>query len=61
MSEEKSIEQMIYDETEKRLAIMESPDYEYPKTISKADVVGIVVAVAVSALLIVLCMVGVIK
>ena len=60
MDNEKSIEQMIYDETEKRLAVMESPDYVFPKKITKADVIGIVASVAVSVVLIVLCMVGVI-
>ncbi len=60
MDNEKSIEQMIYDETEKRLAVMESPDYVFPKKITKADVIGIVASVAVSMVLIVLCMVGVI-
>lgn len=60
MDNEKSIEQMIYDETQKRLAVMESPDYVFPKKITKADVIGIVASVAVSMVLIVLCMVGVI-
>lgn len=61
MDNGKSIEQMIYDETEKRLNIMQSPDYEFPKRISKADVIGIVSSVACSIVLIALCMAGVIK
>lgn len=61
MSEEKSIEQMIYDETEKRLAVMESPDYVYPKTINKKDVIGIIAGIGISLVLILLCMIGVIK
>lgn len=61
MSEEKSIEQMIYDETEKRLAEMESPDYVFPKRIGKGDIVAIITSVAVSFMLIILCMAGVIK
>lgn len=60
MDNEVSIEQMIYDETEKRLAVMSAPDYEFPKKITKADIIGISVSVAVSFVLIVLCMVGVI-
>lgn len=61
MDNEVSIEQMIYDETEKRLAVMESPDYVFPKKITKADIIGIVSSVVVSIVLIVLCMIGVIK
>ena len=61
MDNEVSIEQMIYDETEKRLAVMQSPDYVFPKKITKADIIGIVSSVAVSIVLIVLCMIGVIK
>ena len=60
MDNEKSIEQMIYDETEKRLAVMKSPDYVFPKKITKADVIGIAISVGVSMVLIILCMVGVI-
>ena len=35
MESEKSIEQMIYDETEKRLAVMKSSDYVFPKKKNK--------------------------
>lgn len=61
MSEEKSIEQMIYDETEKRLSEMESANYVFPKTIGKADWIGIIAGITACSLLIILCMVGVIK
>ena len=61
MDNEISIEQMIYDETEKRLAEMQKPDYVFPKKITKADIIGIICSVAVSLVLIVLCMAGVIK
>lgn len=57
---QESIEQMIYDETERRLQIMEKSDYEFPKKAGKADAIGIVVSVVVSIILIVLCMTGVI-
>lgn len=60
MDNEKNIEQMIYDETEKRLAVMKSSDYVFPKKITKVDVFGIAASVVVSIVLIVLCMVGVI-
>jgi len=58
---EKSIEQMIYDETVKRFSVMESSDYQFPERISKVDVIGIICSVVCSFILIVLCMVGVIK
>ena len=61
MDNEISIEQMIYDETEKRLAEMQKTDYVFPKKIIKADIIGIICSVAVSLVLIVLCMAGVIK
>ena len=55
-----NIEKVIYEETEKRLEIMESPDYEFPTKAGRGDFVGIVVSIAVSVVLIVLCMTGVI-
>lgn len=57
---QKSMEQMIYEETEKRLKVMESPGYEFPKRIGKADVIGIIAAICVSLLLIISCMLEVI-
>jgi len=57
---QESIQEMIDAETKKRLEIMESPDYEFPKRIGKADVIGIIAGVSVSILLIILCMTGVI-
>ena len=59
MSQE-SIEKVIYDETKKRLEIMEKDDYEFPAQIGRGDVIAIVGAVAVSLVLIILCMTGVI-
>ena len=58
---EKSIEELIYEETDKRLKEMQAPDYEFPKQANKADWLGILAAVGVSLLLIVLCMTGVIE
>lgn len=55
-----NIEQMIYDETEKRLAIMESPDYEFPAKSGKADYIAVGICVVCSIVLIVLCITGVI-
>lgn len=60
MANDESIEQMIYDETEKRLNIMESKEYVFPGKIGKADVIAIIASVAVSLGLIILCMTGVI-
>ena len=58
---QENIEKMIYEETERRLKIMESPGYEFPGPIRKADILGIVFAVGISAVLIFLCMMGVIE
>ena len=58
---EKSIEELIYEETDKRLKEMKAPDYEFPEKANKADWLGILASVGVSLLLIVLCMTGVIK
>ena len=55
-----SIEEMIYQETEKRLAIMQQPDYEFPARVGKGDVAAIVTAIVVCLTLIVCCMTGVI-
>lgn len=55
------IEQIIQDETERRLAEMQRPDYEFPPRATAADAWGIVLLVGVSAVLIVLCMLGVIE
>jgi len=59
--ENQSIEELIYNETKHRLAIMEKPDYEFPKSITKVDVIAIVAAIVICLLLIVLCMMGVIQ
>lgn len=56
-----SIEELIYNETKNRLAIMEKPDYEFPKSITKVDVIAIVAGIVISLLLIALCMMGVIQ
>lgn len=46
--EQKSIEQLIYQETEKRLKEMESDTYEFPKKMTKVDYIIIAVSVIVS-------------
>ncbi|MBR1863287.1 MAG: hypothetical protein IJ806_04295 [Ruminococcus sp.] len=56
-----SLEQIIYDETEKRLAEMSKEDYEFPERADKKDYIGIALAVGVCLLLIILCMTGVIE
>lgn len=61
MQKEKSIEEMIYEETKKRLDIMKSPDYVFPKRIATVDVAGIIGGVGISVVLILFCMLGVIK
>ena len=58
---EKSIDELIYEETDSRLKEMSAPDYVFPQKADKKDVIGIVVLSVASILLIILCMVGVIK
>lgn len=57
---EKTIEELIYEETDKRLTIMEGPGYQFPQKANRADVIGIVAAIGLSLILVVLCMTGVI-
>lgn len=57
---EKTIEELIYEETDQRLKEMGAPDYQFPPKANKGDVLGIALMVGVSILLIVLCMTGVI-
>ena len=58
---EKTIEELIYEETDKRLQEMKAPGYEFPKKANGADWLGILLGIGVSLLLIVLCMTGVIE
>ena len=53
-----SIEQLIYDETERRLEIMQSDTYEFPKKMTRVDYGIIIASVAASLVLIVTCMLG---
>lgn len=57
---EKSIEELIYEETEQRLREMGAKDYVFPKKADKKDAIGIVALIGISVLLIILCMTGVI-
>ena len=57
---EKSIEELIYEETDQRLKEMGSISYQFPKKANKADYIGIVVAALACLALIILCMAGVI-
>lgn len=59
--EKQSIEEILYSETEKRLALMEQADYEFPKPITRTDWTVILGSVAVCVILIVFCMTGVIQ
>ena len=58
---ELSLEELISSETEKGLNEMEQPDYEFPKRINKVDVIVMIAGFMVSAVLIALCMTGVIQ
>ena len=53
-----SIEQIIYEETERRLEIMQSDTYEFPKKMTRVDYGIIIASVAASLVLIVTCMLG---
>lgn len=59
--EKVNIGAIIDEETERRLAEMESADYEWPAKAGKIDVIAIVVSIIVCSLLIVGCMTGVIS
>mgnify|MGYP000051016564 FL=1 len=53
-----SIEQLIYEETERRLEIMQSDTYDFPKKMTRVDYGIIIASVAASLVLIVTCMLG---
>ena len=53
-----SIEQLIYEETERRLEIMQSDTYEFPKKMTRVDYGIIIASVAAMLVLIVTCMLG---
>ena len=53
-----SIEQLIYEETERRLEIMPSDTYEFPQKMTRVDYGIIIASVAASLVLIVTCMLG---
>ena len=53
-----SIEQLIYEETERRLEIMQSDTYEVPQKMTRVDYGIIIASVAASLVLIVTCMLG---
>ena len=57
---EKSIEELIYEETDQRLKEMAAPDYPWPRKADKKDAIAIVAGISISLLLIILCMTGVI-
>ena len=57
-AQEGGIEQLIYEETERRLEIMQSDSYEFPKKMSRVDYGIIIASVAASLVLIVTCMLG---
>ena len=57
-AQEGGIEQLIYEETERRLEIMQSDSYEFPKKMTRVDYGIIIASVAASLVLIVSCMLG---
>lgn len=57
---DKSIKELIYEETDRRLKEMSSPSYIFPEKASRADFIGIFVAACTCLVLIILCITGVI-
>ena len=57
---DKSIEELIYEETDQRLKEMASPDYPWPRRADKNDAIAIIASCAVCLGLIILCMTKVI-
>ena len=57
-AQEGGIEQLIYEETERRMEIMQSDSYEFPKKMTRVDYGIIIASVAASLVLIVTCMLG---
>lgn len=57
---EKSIEELIYEETDQRLKEMAASDYPWPEKADKKDAIAIAAGIGISLLLIILCMTGVI-
>lgn len=57
---EKSIEELIYEETNRRLKEMAAHDYQFPRKADKSDAIAIVAGIGISLFLIILCMMGVI-
>lgn len=57
---EKSIDEIITEETENRLKEMASPEYVFPTKADNRDTTGIVAMIGISLILIILCMMEVI-
>lgn len=58
---EKSIEELIKDETIIRIREMEKPGYRYPKRLGRGDWLGIILGIAGSLALIAACMTGIVR
>lgn len=61
MEKIEKIEDLIYEETEKRLKIMESKSYVFPEKIGKTDIFAIIFLIVISVFFTILCMIGVIN
>jgi hypothetical protein len=61
MNKKSDIEELIYNETEKRLTEMKNQNYVFPQRIGIKDILGIVSLIVICLCLIVLCMMGVIE
>lgn len=55
-----NIGKIIDEETEKRLEIMSSEDYEWPQRADRKDAIAIIATIFVCGVLVVVCMMGII-
>lgn len=58
MSDEKVIQKILREETERRLSIMSDPAYRFPEALPAIDKAGILLGIASSLLMLAACMMG---
>ena len=58
MADPRIIQEILREETKKRLIIMESPTYEFPDALSTEDKMIILAGIIVSLLILTACMTG---
>jgi len=58
MSDSKFLDEILYEETQKRLGTMSRKDYEYPPGLGRLDWIIVIASLFCCLLLMALCMVG---